>query len=663
MSKEITQEQIDGILEKVILLKEQALASKGKKKKTETIQTFEGCLNVVRLKHEDAEGEYAKQLSSVISFLEDSIEEVREAMTVKGKLKVFGSWFKDQYEKHKPVSEKFNEKDMIEELNEEPRHFKLTKKSIAAGTVALAVVIGIGASGYGIYKYKENKKEKEIAKIAAEWENQSFPDVPNKANEIGEAQELKEVKTQEEKEAEILALSTEIKEKFNKFDGLNVTTEQTLALFIHFNVGNSYMNEKDTLALDKITRENLIKTYFVGLTPGTEEFDTYVITDDDLAKVSTNVMEIRNALANRIIVLNDEGKYVESRQIIDILKLFVTQENLKDEMNVLTNSIKGMQTSDIDKLKEEVYRYYNYIFAGPKSDVRNFDGYAPYLDGDKKEMTYENQGMTMRFATWFMDTFVDINISGKNLIPQDIINSKEAKLMDMSNLLRAMGFKNCNAFDTYYVDFETPIDNKGKKGSTSGRKTGTGTAVTPATGDPKLDQEIDAGLKNNAEVGSSFTTGDGSTVTVIESGPSSTTIEVAPDPGSAVVEDTTPPGSNSSTVIEGGGNETVDEIHFEEDPTEVIIQEGGDVIQSSGTPVEESHEETPVETYEAEPASEPAVEVEEMTFEEDTVASIRDEINALLFVRQIFAGETFTDNGYVYIAPEIEEPYEKTLSC
>ena len=66
------------------------------------------------------------------------------------------------------------------------------------------------------------------------------------------------------------------------------------------------------LALDRITLNNMIKKYYIGLEEGTEEFESYVITDADLARVSSYTQELRNELVNYVIVLNDQGKYDES---------------------------------------------------------------------------------------------------------------------------------------------------------------------------------------------------------------------------------------------------------------------------------------------------------------------------------------------------------------
>jgi len=275
-------------------------------------------------------------------------------------------------------------------------------------------------------------------------------------------------------------------------------------------------------------------------------------------------------------------------------------------------------------------------------------------------MTFENQGMTIRFLTWFLSAFMDININnGLDIIPQDIVNDAQAKLLDQSNLFRALGYKNCNAFGSIYdsLNFDLPIANRNVKKSSG---TGRGKA-TKATGNEQLDTEIDQFLQQNQTVGSSTTTSDGSTVTIVESGPNSTTVEVQPDSGSATTEDTTPAGPGSTEIVEGGGNETVEEIFFpEDDSNEIIIEEGGDLISNSSSsaevPVEQSAEQesTPVEQSVESAPVEQTVEqsVEESTTED--VASIRDEINALLEIRNLFTDYTVT----------IEEPtYQKTYSC
>lgn len=568
----------------------------------------------------------------------------------------------------------------------------LKRVGIAAGVILLAGTIG--TAGYAISKAANDKKEQEVEVFTEDWsdiiaKNQNtLKETTEKITSVKQA-ETKVVEVS--KEDQILEMVSALVKELNQYEGLNVTEEQVLALFLHLNVGNSYMNEEDTLALDKLTRESLIKQYFVGLTPDSEEFEEYKITDDDLAKVSTCVMELRNAFVNRVIVLNDEGNYVESKKIIGTIASFVTEKKLQDEAETLITSVQSMQTKDSKILKEEVYRYYNYIFAGPKSNVRNFDDYGFYQNDESKEMTFENQGMTIRFLTWFLDTFVDINISGKNLIPQDIINSKEAKLMDQSNLLRALGYKNCTAFGTYYgINFDEPIDNKKSTSSNRSSKkqtTTTTTTMTPnisnATGDAQLDQEIHEHLQQDTTINSTFTTSNGSTVAIVESGPSSTTIVVQPDPSTATVTDTPPTNSGTTTVIEGGGNEHTEAIDFGDTTyKEEIIDQGGEVIQRNDVTEEYIESTTPATTSLEPTMTEPATTsieststevtnptetIEEIHFEEDVQevetepqensleASIRDEINALCNLR-----DYVIEN---YSLEYTEEPYQKTLSC
>ena len=453
-------------------------------------------------------------------------------------------------------------------------------------------------------------------------------------NSLAEASKSK-ILTQDAKEEKIMDLVRNLKDQFNMYDGMNITTEQALSLYIHLNAANSYENANDTLALDKITRENLIKKYYVGLTENSEAFKTYELEDEDLSRLSADVHSLRNAALNRVIVLNSQGKYAESREIIRIFKDFVTEEALQDEVTVLTESIEMMQTSDKAMKKREIYRYYNYIFAGPKNGVRNFNQYGHYVDENNKEMTYENQGTTMRFYTWMMDGFVGLNLNN-NIIPQDIINAKEAKLRDQSSLLRILGFKNCN-FTDYNYDFDIPIDNKTKKSSTkSSRSTSKSSSsnknIASVLETLELDKEMDAGLRKNTNVGDTFKLGDGSTVTVVESGSSEATVVVLPDPSSAKTEDTTPEGSKERETTEGGGNEKTEEISIEQDSTDVVIDEGGDVISDGSDEYEEeiSFEEDSTEEYYEEEISfeEDSTEEyykEEISFEQDSTEEYSEE--------------------------------------
>lgn len=450
-------------------------------------------------------------------------------------------------------------------------------------------------------------------------------------------EEVTKEEEQLQKEEAIINLVKELTAKFNEFEGLNVTEEQVLSLFIHLNVGNSYMND-NALALDKLTREDLVKKYYVGLEPNSEEFEEYQVSDDDLAKLTSNVMELRNELNNYIIVLNDQGKYEESKKILNILNGFITEESLQDEASVLIESVQNIQTNDKKEIKKQAYLWYNYLYAGPKSEVRNFDDYGCYKDIDGKEMTFENQGMTIRFLTWFLNVWIDTSISGKEIIPQDIINDAQAKLLDQANLLRALGYKNCNSFGSIYgIVSDEPLTNGNKKKNNSNSKK----SVTPATGNVKVDSEIDTFLQNNTAVGSTFTASDGSTITVTESGPSSITIEQAPSMGSAVTYDSTPQGPSSTTTTVGGGNEEVKEIIWTEDSNTEIISEGGEVISS-----ENYTEEVYTETY--------TESTEETYSEVDTQASIRDEINRLLVLREAVRNTSTLENQ------SLEKTYQYT---
>lgn len=450
-------------------------------------------------------------------------------------------------------------------------------------------------------------------------------------------EEVTKEEEQLQKEEAIINLVKELTAKFNEFEGLNVTEEQVLSLFIHLNVGNSYMND-NALALDKLTREDLVKKYYVGLEPNSEEFEEYKVSDDDLAKLTSNVMELRNELNNYIIVLNDQGKYEESKKILNILNGFITEESLQDEASVLIESVQNIQTNDKKEIKKQAYLWYNYLYAGPKSEVRNFDDYGCYKDIDGKEMTFENQGMTIRFLTWFLNVWIDTSISGKEIIPQDIINDAQAKLLDQANLLRALGYKNCNSFGSIYgIVSDEPLTNGNKKKNNSNSKK----SVTPATGNVKVDSEIDTFLQNNTAVGSTFTASDGSTITVTESGPSSIKIEQAPSMGSAVTYDSTPQGPSSTTTTVGGGSEEVKEIIWTEDSNTEIISEGGEVISS-----ENSTEEVYTETY--------TESTEETYSEVDTQASIRDEINRLLVLREAVRNTSTLENQ------SLEKTYQYT---
>jgi len=634
-------------------------------KRSESLAELERYRNVINTKYnnelDSMTPEEIEQCTELIDFIEDSIEEINKVNEKKV------SWFR--------------------------RHPKITVLGLS---VALLASIA-SCAGYKKGLAWGSNNSDEFEENLEELKNKSSDETIAKMNAVALEEKERREEKQLTKEEEIVELVKEATKKLNEFEGLNVTFEQTLALFIHINVGNSYANEENTLALDKLTREDLIKRYYVGLTPKTEEFEEYKITDDDLSKLTSSVMELRNELNNYIIILNDQGKYEESRKILEILNSFITEKELKDEAKTLIDSVKSIQTKDNKEIKKHAYLWYNYIYAGPKSNVRNFDEFGYYYDADKKVMTFENQGMTIRFLTWFLSVFVDINANnGKNIIPQDIVNDAQAKLLDQSNLLRALGYKNCNAFGSIYdmLDFDKSISNKTTKTTKKSNISST-SKPTKATGDEKKDAEIDAFLKENATIGSSTITSDGSTVTITESGPTTTTIEVAPNPNSATTEVTTPAGPSETTVIEGGGNETVEEIIFEEDKTnEVIIEQGGEEISNSTetysvNPSAETYSE-PIQTY-SEPTetynepvqtySEPVIEeiifeedktneviieqggepiVEEMTFEEDNqTASLRDEINEWLEFRNMFT-EYF--NGYT-VTIEDEKPFEKTYTC
>ncbi len=533
--------------------------------------------------------------------------------------------------------------------------------ALGIGTVVAALCTAVSA------KAKSRDSKKMVARVkevsdgvldicsagATELQKKRLEDVVSNSvsvalqvnNSLAEASKSK-ILTQDAKEEKIMDLVRNLRDRFNMHDGMNITTEQALSLYIHLNAANSYENANDTLALDKITRENLIKKYYVGLTENSEAFKTYELEDEDLSRLSADVHSLRNAALNRVIVLNSQGKYAESREIIRIFKDFVTEEALQDEVAVLTESIEMMQTSDKAMKKREIYRYYNYIFAGPKNGVRNFNQYGHYVDENNKEMTYENQGTTMRFYTWMMDGFVGLNLNN-NIIPQDIINAKEAKLRDQSSLLRILGFKNCNSID-YNYDFDTPIDNKTKKSSTkSSRSTSKSSSsnknIASVLETPELDKEMDAGLRENTNVGDTFKLGDGSTVTVVESGPSEATVVVQPDPSSAKTEDTTPEGSKERETTEGGGNEKTEEISFEQDSTDVVIDEGGDVISDGSDEYEEeiSFEEDSTEEYYE----------EEISFEQDSTEEYSEE--EISFEQDL--AEEYSEEAISFEEPSVSE--------
>ncbi len=605
------------------------------------------------------------------------------------KLGFVSSWFKDQARKIQEIKAQKEKEAEQDFLDDEPNHKKgilnLLRKSkkiepeevieycddedyyddiksdnkkkilMATGAVVLIAAIAVGSKAKGLkalFEAKQNNNETTTESI--------------------EEEEIEETTTEEiteeavetiNKEEALLELAGTIQSDLNKFEGLNVSKEQTLALLIHLNVGNSYMNGNE-LALDRITLNNMIKKHYVGLIEGTEDFDSYTISDADLTKVTNYVQELRNELVNYVIVLNDEGRYDESKAVIETLEQFITDETLQDEARALTENVMSMQSNKVEDIKKGAYRWYNYIFAGPKKDVRNFDDYGYLYDGDEKVMTFENQEMTMRFYTWFLDTFVDIQISGKNIIPQDIINSKEVKLMDQANIMRALGYKNCTAWSYSTVDFDNALEKQGSKSKRSGKTSGTTSSssnISHATGNTEVDEKINQNLQQNSTVGSTSTLPDGSTMTVIESGDKETTVVITPDPSSEVIKDTTPSGPSSrEEIVTGGGNETRDEIHFEEDNNTVIIEEGGEVIYSNESyESTESYEssETSTESYES---TSPAETIEEIHFEEETteVSSIRDQIELLNSIKS--ALQMKYPNMSVTFE---EEPYQKTLSC
>ncbi len=560
---------------------------------------------------------------------------------------------KDDIEK--PIEPEKDIKDIDKDINDDIKSDNKKKILMATGAVVLIAAIAIGSKAKGLkalFEAKQNNNETTTESI--------------------EEEEIEETKTEEiteeavetiNKEEALLELAGTIQSDLNKFEGLNVSKEQTLALLIHLNVGNSYMNGNE-LALDRITLNNMIKKHYVGLIEGTEDFDSYTISDADLTKVTNYVQELRNELVNYVIVLNDEGRYDESKAVIETLEQFITDETLQDEAITLTENVMSMQSSKVEDIKKGAYRWYNYIFAGPKKDVRNFDDYGYLYDGDEKVMTFENQEMTMRFYTWFLDTFVDIQISGKNIIPQDIINSKEVKLMDQANIMRALGYKNCTAWSYSTVDFDNALEKQGSKSKRSGKTSGTTSSssnISHATGNTEVDEKINQNLQQNSTVGSTSTLPDGSTMTVIESGDKETTVVITPDPSSEVIKDTTPSGPSSrEEIVTGGGNETRDEIHFEEDNNTVIIEEGGEVIYSNESyESTESYEssETSTESYES---TTPVETIEEIHFEEETteVSSIRDQIELLNSIKS--ALQMKYPNMSVTFE---EEPYQKTLSC
>ncbi len=609
------------------------------------------------------------EIEDVKSTLEEQIEIMKGETTKKEKITFIGSFFRkfgnkntskeeefiDEYEEMSDEVEEIE--DFEDELETEPSLSSLKTVLVKSGLVALAttVVLTTGYIGYRVGKNSTEKKYqnslKELEKSVEELEK-SQQDAINKLAEVAKMEQekllLEKEEAQNTKEENIVKLVQELQTKLNKYEGMNVTFEQVLSLFIHLNVGNSYVEENE-YALDAVTRTNLIKQYYVGLIKGTEEFDSYMITDADLSKLSSDVFNIRNAAINRVIVLNDQRKYEESKEIVGLFQEFITEKSLQDEALEFTTSMQDMQTVDKKQLKEEIYKYYNYLFAGPKTEVRNFDDYGHYVDGDNKEMTFENQGSTMRFYTWFMDVFASINLSN-NLVPQDIINSAQAKLLDQATLMRMLGYKNCaNAFNAYYgIDFDNAIDNRIKANSKK-------TSGTKATGKSQSDANINNGL---LQPGDTFTTSDGTIATVVETGDNEITVEIPG--GNETTEDTTPDGPSEREETEGGGNEDKEEIVFPEDPTEEIIEEGGEIIQESS--------EVNAEEKQAEPAEAKEVETTESTepisFEADEVeetASIRDEINQLLFVRQALLGEELVPNCTVYI--EEEKVYEKTYRC
>lgn len=635
----------------------------------------------------DQVDKFADTANSAVEAVQKSIDKMNRS---NGKVTFIGGFFTRKAKTEKKTKEQ-RRIEREEKRSQEEKEYELylrngeARKIPKAVKVAGCVLVPTAVVGLVIctYAYAKNKAAKEAEKALEqqllEELTKAKEDFYGKVDAINKARAKEVEGTKEEsKEEKILGIVKELTETFNQYEGLNVTEEQVLALFIHLNVANSFLNE-NAIALDKITRESLIKTYYVGLEPGTEEFAKYEITDDDLAKVTTAVLELRNACANRVIVLNDEGKYAESREIIALVAGLITDGTLTDEANTLIASIQNMQTDDFEDIKREAYLYYNYIFAGPKSNVRNFDDYGSYKDGDGKIMTYENQGATIRFLTWYLDIFVGAQISGKNIIPQDIINSKEAKLMDHANLMRMLGYKNCGAdmFAFYYgIDFDKAIDNK-KTGSSKSVKESksTNSNIANATGNALLDQEIDAALKQNAAVGSTYITSEGYTFTVTESGKSSTTI-VIDGGGNSVTADDPAVNSGTTTTIEGGGNETTQEIDFGGSGSyEETIQAGGDVISNNTT--SGGNSEGDAATQEAIAKAEAAQQAvsqtneetrEEITFEEENnvetyssdSASIKREINQLLLFKQVILGQKIVPGAIVTID---EDNYQKTLSC
>lgn len=582
--------------------------------------------------YENALSTISESLIELQLEIKEAIEDLEDKKSPKVAV-VNSDWFKKQAKKGSGVPVYVTE-DYVDEDEDDKENLKGKVIAYTVGGIALIGLIGTLVA-VGVKAHKKALAEQEAEALRASLATQTIEQV----EETTEVEQIDEEKI--DKEAAYLELAASIKDEFNKFDGINVSDEQTLALLIHLNVGNSYMTGNE-MALDKITRETLIKKYFVGLSEDSEEFKTYIITDDDLAKVTNFTQELRNELVNRVIVLNDQGKYDESKAIIETLELFIIDATLQDEAQALTNNVMSMQSGNIEDIKKGAYRWYNYIFAGPKTDVRNFDDYGYLTDGDNKEMTFENQEMIIRFYTWFLDTFVDIQISGKNIIPQDIINSKEVKLMDQANLMRALGYKNCTAWSYSTVDFDNPLEKQGNRKSTGNTSRTKGSKsnnsnISHATGDKKLDEEIDTLLEQNNEVGTKFNLDDGSTMTVIESGERETTVVIQPDPSSSTVTETTPSGPSERTeVIEGGGNETIEEIHFDEDPTEYVIEEGGKTI-----------------------SSQPSETIEEITFTEDSneTASIKDQINFLKSLK--------SDLKKMYPTLDItfEDNFSKKLSC
>lgn len=503
----------------------------------------------------------------------------------------------------------------------------LLLKRISIGAAGAILVTGIIL---GAVSCAKNNTENEPVKV----ETENLEDVTIKEVEEEKEEKVVIVDKQEEKEEAIMDYIYDVKAELNSFEDLNVTTEQALALYIHLNLGNSYTTN-DYLTLDKVTRDNLIKKYFIGLSKDTEVFDTYEIQDEDLSKVSALVFEIRNTLNNRIIVLNEEGNYEESKAIIKVLNNFVLQSDLKDEMNALTENVANMQTDDLETIKENAYRYYNYAYASiGEEGVRNFNQYG-YLEATNEngtyEMTYENQGMTIRFATWFLNVFVSNSISGKEIIPDDIIDDLEAKLADQSTLMQALGYSKCDG-DTYAFTkyFQESITGKQTKNGKKKSKGSNGSSIAHATGDQQKDSEIDKLLRNNNAVGTSWTLSSGETFTVIESGPSSTTIEIGG--GGNYTEEVITSGPSEVTIEEGGGNEVIEEIIFTPDESEVVIEEGGEYLSAPESTPE------PVSVPESEP-------------EPNTVASIKDQINFLKSLKN----SLYTNTDII----EIEDNFQK----